>query len=76
MLQNYNGKEATFDCINVEELKDLDGKKKNKGEKKGRHSNAQRIKLLGAKLITYGQYPRIARALYSPLSSYNMKITS
>ena len=57
-------KTVNFLRITSESLKDPDGKKKGKKEKRGRHNNVQRIQLVGAKLVALGQYPTIDVALY------------
>ena len=44
-------------------LKDSDGKKKWKKEKRGRPSNVQRIQLVGAQLVASGKYSTIDAAL-------------
>ena len=44
-------------------LKEVEGKRKGKGEKRGRPTNTQRIQCLGQKLINSGQYPTIEAAL-------------
>ena len=44
-------------------LKDVEGKRKGKGEKRGRPTNTHRIQRLGQKLISSGQYPTIEAAL-------------
>ena len=50
--------------IMFESLKDCDGKKKGGKEKQGRHSNVQRIQMVGAKLVASGQYPNIDATLF------------
>ena len=50
--------------ITYESLKDPEGKKKGKKEKRGRHSSVQRIQLVGAKLVASRKYPTIYVALY------------
>ena len=57
-------KTMNFLRITSESLKDLDGKKKGKNEKRGRHSSVQRIQLVGPKLVASRKYPTIYVALY------------
>ena len=40
--------------VAAKSIKDLDGKKKGKKEKRVRHSNVQTIQLIGAKLVASG----------------------
>ena len=49
--------------VSSESLKDLDGKNKVKKENQGRHSNVQRIKMVGDQLVASGKYPTIDAGL-------------
>ena len=51
--------------IMVESMKEANGKKKGRGEKRGRHSNVQHIREIGAKLVASGQYPTIVATFSS-----------
>ena len=52
-----------FLAVSAKSLKDLEGKKKAKKETRGRHSNVQRIQMVGAQLVASGQYPTIDATL-------------
>ena len=58
-------KEKTMKFLGImsESLKDLDGKKKLKKEKRGSHNNVQRIQIVGDNLVAL-KYPTIEAALY------------
>ena len=56
-------KTMKFLRIMSESLKDLDGKKKLKKEKRGSHNNVQRIQIVGDNLVAL-KYPTIEAALY------------
>ena len=56
-------KSMNFLGVSEEHLKDTDGKKKGKKENRGRHSNVQRIQMVGEKLVASGKYPTIDAAL-------------
>ena len=48
-------KSMKFLGISAEPLKDPDGKKKGKKENRGRHSNVQRIKMVGTQVVASGK---------------------
>ena len=60
-------KSMKFLGVSVEPLKDPNGKKKGNKENRGRHSNVQRIKMVGAQLVASRQYPTIDATL-SPVN--------
>ena len=51
----------------VESLKESNGKKKLKKEKRGRPRNVQKIKAIGEQLVASGQYPTIDATLSSSI---------
>ena len=60
-------KSMKFLGVSSESLKDSDGKNKGKKENRRRHSNVQRIKVVGDQLVASRKYPTIDASL-SPVN--------
>ena len=56
-------KSMKFLGLSTESLKDPKGKRKVKKEYRGRHSNVQRIEMVGTQLVASRRYPTIDAAL-------------
>ena len=56
-------KSMKFLGVSTKSLKDPKGKRKVKKETRGRHSNVQRIQMVGAQLVALGNYPTIDATL-------------